>query len=58
MVLVLGMETCKTRFVTFSPENIYLGAGSANSLEHEVPYPDLLPEFLSGCIVGQRLQWL
>ena len=30
MVLVLGMETCKTRFVTFSPENIYLGAGSAN----------------------------
>ena len=26
--------------------------------EHKMPHLDLHPEFLSGSIVGQRLQWL
>ena len=36
----------------------HLKGCSAVSPEHRVPHPDLRPELLSGCTVGQWLQWL
>ena len=42
-----------------SPENICLKACSASFPQStECLIPDLCPELLSGCVEGQRLQWI
>ena len=45
-------------FIKFPPENIYLKACSAGFSRSKCLVPDLRPELLSGCVKGQRLQWL
>lgn len=52
----LDMVICKKiGFIKYSPENTHLKACSASSPQSA---ECLLPEFLSGCIEGQQLQWL